>query len=208
MADGISTFGFENEDIKGGLMEKYKGKKGEVHRCAIIYTDPKAMFAGSKIHFKERFFLCKKGKCCDLCGPSKWRVGAVLIKYGTDKQGTVKKPFTYEMYPWIFSEGTYSKLKGTNSEFPLATHDIKITCDNDDYQHLNINPCQESIWTAKEELMKQIVEQAKPIWDYIKRSIASDLSMEEIMALCGSAPAGGGTDPSAQINLDDVLSKV
>lgn len=210
MAAEISTFGFDSgdSDIKGGQMEKYKGKKGEAHRCAIIYTDPKTMFAGSRVHYKERFFLCKKGKCCDLAGPAKWRVGGVLVKYGTDKQGTMKKPFSYELFPWIFSEGTYTKLKGINTEFPLATHDIKITCDNDDFQHLNINPCQESIWTARDELKAEMLEAAKPIWDYIKRSIASDLTIDEIMALCGSAPAGGSSDPSSQINLDDVLNKV
>ena len=51
----LEVFGFENEDIKGGMFEKYKGKKNEVHRNAIVYTDPKAMFVGSKIHFKDRF---------------------------------------------------------------------------------------------------------------------------------------------------------
>ena len=74
MNEQIELFSFDNEDIKGGIYEKYKGKKGETHRNAIVYTDPKAMFAGSRVHFKERFFLCKKGKCCDILGPSKWRV--------------------------------------------------------------------------------------------------------------------------------------
>lgn len=207
MAEGVSLFGFDNEDIKGGLLEKYKGKKNEVHRGAIVYTDPKAMFAGSKVHFKERYFLCKKGKCCEVLGPSRWRVGAVLIQYATDKQGNIKKPFAYELFPWVFGEVTYSKLKTVNSEFPLATHDIKISCENEEYQHLNITPCNESIWTAKEELKNQIIEAAKPIWDYVKRSIASDLSVEEINELIGSG-TGATVDPSSSVNLDDVLSKV
>jgi len=206
MSDTILTFGFENEDIKGGLLDKYKAKKGQVDRCALIYTDPKSMFAGAKVHFKERFFLCKKGVCCEKLGPSKYRVGSVLIKYGTDRQGTVKKPFSFELYPWIFSEATFVRLKNVNSEFPLASHDIKINCTNEEYQHLDILPCTESIWTAKDDVKSQILEQAKPIWDYVKRSIAQDLSVEEVNDLIGNTTVA--TDPSSSLNLDDVLKNV
>jgi len=203
----IELFGFEKEEIKGGMFEKYKGKKGETHRGAIIYTDPKAMFAGSKIHFKDRFFLCKKGKCCEALGPAKWRVGAVFCKYGTDKMGNIKKPFGFDLYPWIFSEQTYAKLRNTNSEFPLATHDIKIACTNEDYQHLDITPCSESIWTAKDELKNMVLEQAKSIWEYVKKSIAADLSVEEINDLLGLSSIASA-DPTSKIDLDSVLDKV
>jgi len=208
MAD-IETFGFENEEIKGGMYERYKGKKGEVHRGAIIYTDPKAMFAGAKVHFNTRFFLCKKGICCEKLGPAKWRVGSVLCKYGTDRNGNIRQPFSYELFPWLFSEQTYIKLKTTNSEFPLANHDIKISCTNDEYQHIDINPCNEIIWTAKETIKKQILEEAKPIWDFIKRSIASDLSVEEIKELLGiGVQTAGGSDPTTALDLDKVLDAV
>jgi len=207
MNDAIETFGFDNEEIKGGIFEKYKGVKGETHRMGIVYTDPKAMFVGSKIHFKDRFFLCKKGKCCDILGPSKWRVGAVIIKYYTDKLGVPKKPFGYELLPWIFSEQTYLKLKTTNSEFALASHDIKVSCTNNDFQHLDITPCNESLWTSRDSIKNETLEQAKPVWDFIKKSIASNLSVEEINDLLGIAnPAAA--DPSQKLNLDDVLDQV
>jgi hypothetical protein len=207
MAD-LQYFGFDNEDIRGGVYEKYKGKKNQVDRVAIIYTDPKAMFAGSRIHFKDRFFLCKKGKCCEVLGPAKWRVGAVIIKYGTDKQGMIKKPFEFGLLPWVFGEQTYVKLKNTNSEFPLATHDVKIACTNEEYQHLDITPCNECVWTAKDELRLSILDQAKPIWEYVKKSIASDLSVEEINDLLGLTTGAQGTDPTAKIDLDSVLDKI
>jgi hypothetical protein len=206
MAEGLETFSFDNEEIRSGIYEKYKGKKGQIDRCAIIYTDPKAMFAGTKVHFKERFFLCKKGKCCEICGPAKWRVGSVIIKYGTDKQGNPKKPFSYELFPWIFSEQTYIKLKGVNSEFPLATHDVKISCTNEEYQHLDIVPCSESIWTHDENLKNQVIVAAKPIWEYIKRGLASDLSIEEINDLLGVSQQAA-SDPSTSLDLDSVMDK-
>jgi len=207
----VTTFGLDNEDIRGGMYEKYRGTKNQVDRCGIIFTDPKNMFAGAKTHYKERYFLCKKGKCCEILGPARWRVGSVIIKYGTDKQGMIKKPFSYEIFPWVFGEGTYVKLKNTNSEFPLTTHDVKISCSNEDYQTLDIIPCNESIWTAKEELKKQILEDAKPYWECVKKSIASDLSVEDIMQLISGGTQGAGAaavDPSAGLDLDSVLSKV
>lgn len=207
MSDNVETFGFENEEIKGGIYDKYKGKKGEVHRIGIVYTDPKAMFAGAKIHFNTRFFLCKKGICCEKLGPPKWRVGAVLCKYSTDRSGNLRTPFAYELLPWMFSEQTYMKLKNVNAEFPLATHDIKISCTNDEYQHLDITPCNEIIWTTKDALKKQVLEEAKPIWEYVKRGLASDLSVEEIKELLGLS-TGGGQDPTTNLNLDAVLNQV
>lgn len=208
MPENIETFGFDNEEIKGGLLERYKAKKGEVHRGGIIYTDPKSMFAGAKVHFNQRFFLCKKGICCDKCGPAKWRVGAVFCKYSTDRNGNLRQHFSYELYPWLFSEQTYTKLKNVNSEFPLATHDIKISCTNDEYQHIDIAPCNECIWTAKDKLQKQVLEEAKPIWDFIKRSIASDLSIEEIKELLGIGVSGAGADPTTKLDLDNVLDAI
>lgn len=206
MAD-LDVFGFEKDDIKSGLFEKYKGKKGEIHRCAIIFNDPKAMFVGSKIHFHEKYFLCKKGKCCEVCGPARWRIGSVLIKYSTDKNGTPKKPFSFDLYPWIFNEQNFTKLKTVNEEFPLTTHDINIACTVEEYQTLSITPCKESLWTLKEEFKRSILEQAKPIWDSLKKSIAQDLSVEEINELLGS-PSAAAVDPSAGVTLDDVLGSV
>ena len=57
----IQVFGFEKDDIKGGTWEKYKGKKGQIDRGAIVYTDPTAMFAGVPAHYNDKYFQCKKG---------------------------------------------------------------------------------------------------------------------------------------------------
>lgn len=205
----VSTFAFDNEEIRSGMYDRYKGTKGTTDRLAIVYQDPKAMFAGVKCHYKDRYFVCKKGLCCEKLGAPKWRVGAVVVKYATDKQGMIKKPFSYELMPWSFGEQTYVKLKNVNSEFPLASHDIKVTCTNDEYQHLDITPCNEVIWTAKEEIKGEVLEAAKPIWDFVKKSLASELSVEEIKELLSVDGGGsGGADPTSKLDLDKVLDQV
>jgi hypothetical protein len=198
MTDNISAFGFEN--IKDGMFEKYKAKENQIDRVAIVCTDSRAMFVGTKVHSKDRDFLCMKGKCCEILGPSKWCIGTVLIQYATDKQGNLKKPFCFELLPWIFGEATFSNLKTMNSEFPLASHDIQISCENEDYQHLNILPCNESIWTAKDELKNLILEQANPIWGHVKKFITSDVSVEEVGNLPATGESSGDNDSSATID--------
>lgn len=204
----IETFAFDNEEIRSGMYDRYKGTKGTTDRLAIVYQDPKAMFAGVKCHYKDRYFVCKKGICCEKLGAPKWRVGAVIVKYATDKQGMIKKPFGYELMPWSFGEQTYVKLKNVNSEFPLASHDIKVSCTNDEYQHLDITPCNEVIWTAKEELKGEVLEAAKPIWDFVKKTLASELSIEEIRELLSADGGSGGADPTSKLDLDKVLDQV
>ena len=130
-------------------------------------------------------------------------MGCVIIKYSTDKLGTLVQPFEYALFPWIFGETTFVKLKSLNAEYELTTHDIKVACTNEDYQHLDITPCQESVWQKKDVLKTKILIDAKPVWDYVKKSIAPDLSIEEIKELFNMGnPA---VDPSTKVNLDDVL---
>jgi len=210
MSEEIKTFGLDNDEIRGNQFTKYAGKKGEVHRCGIVYTDPKAMFVGTKVHYFQRYFICKKGLCCDKVGLAKYRIGAVLVKYATDNLGNPKKPFGYEILPWMFGEQTYTKLKTADSEFPLASHDIKISCTNEDYQNLDINSCRESIWQAKAELKESILAEAKHCWEWVKKGLASDLSVEEIkdLILGTQTSSEGAADPVAPVNLDDVLKSV
>ena len=128
-----------------------------------------------------------------------------MVKYGTDKLGGLKAPFAYDLFPWIFSETCYVKLQTVHNEFPLTTHDLKISCTNEEFQHLDITPCNESVWQAKDELKKKVLEDAKSVWDYVKKSIAADLSVEEIKDLF-SMSSGAGTDPTTKLDLDSILT--
>jgi len=202
----VRSFGLDNDEIRGSLFKKFQGKKGQIDRAGLIYTDPKTMFVGAKVHYKNRYFYCKKSICCEKIGDPRWRIGAVMIKYLTDNLGVLKSPFGYEILPWIFSEQTYTRLRTADSEFPLASHDIKITCTNEDYQNLDINCCKESIWQAKPELKTRILEEAKSCYEWVKKGIASDLSIQEIKDLIdASSSASGATDPTSKMSLEDIL---
>jgi hypothetical protein len=171
-------------------LEFYRARQGEIHRVGLVFTDPKTMFLGSKVHYhsqSRKYFMCKtvsnRGEiCCEKLGPSGWRMGSVLVKYSTNELGTPTKPFNYQVMPWIFGEVTFRDLKTLNDEFPLVEHDIKIQCTHEDY-HLALMPCNESFWQAEEELKINIVRAYLSTREFIKKSLAADLGIPEIKAL-------------------------
>ena len=200
-------FGFENEAIRGSNFEKYKGKKGETHRIGIVFEVADKLFRGKKVHFKEKYFVCTGKTCCKVLGPAKTRIVATIIKYNTDRTGVVTKPFGYEILPWNFSENAFLKLKTLNSEYPLTEHDIKISCTNQDYQHLDFSVCKESLWQANETLKKQILKEAAPVTES-SSNIAPMLTEEEIKDLLGVAVQGPAADATTDIDLNSVLDNV
>jgi hypothetical protein len=180
-------------------------------RIGLIYTSPQTIFSGVMIHYEpnsKRNFICRKSICCDKFGEPTNRMGCAVIKYGTDRLGNVKTPFEYEILPWIFSASKYAKLKLAGSEFSLLDHDIKVACGtgatDEQMQKLDFTTCKESIWMKKEEFKKQVLEEAKPVWSWIKKNLAQNLSIEEIKDLIGGGSAVEA-DPTTPVDLDSVL---
>jgi hypothetical protein len=94
--------------------------------------------------------------------------------------GNVLQPFNYEVLPWIFGEHTYTDLKKLNEEFPLIHHDIRIGCSNEDFQHLDIRPCNESLWQLKEEIKGDILRASITVNEFIKKGLAVDMGLAEL----------------------------
>lgn len=211
----VQDFGADSDDIKSVKFKSFKGKAGETVRAAFVYEDPKKMFKGAKIHYNNRYFLCKSddktGKkeiCCThnyKGNKPKWRVGGVLIIYTMSQDG--KKLESWKVEPWIFSETMYSKLKTANREFPLDSHDIMLTCTNEDFQNIDVQSCSASLWTSKDEFKEKVLSAARPFIDEVADNIASDLTVTEIRELMGTDTPG--TDDAAEdVNLDDVVDGI
>lgn len=204
----VSEFGFDNEEIKGDRPENFKGKKGILNRIGLVFVNSSTPFSGVKMHYKERYFQCKGSICCEKLGAPRYRIGAVVIVYATDNLGNVKKEFGYEIKPWMFGDQTYSKLKNANSEFPLMSHDIKVNCTNQDYQNLDFTPCKESIWQSKDDFKKKVLAEAKPTWEYLKKNLASNLSIEEIKDLLGESTETAQDPGASSIDLENIINNV
>lgn len=209
----LEEFGADRDDIGGSSFKKYKGKKGNTDRIGIIYHDPKKLFRGLKAHYKERYFACKseKGKAPEICcthsyegNLAKYRIGAVIVVYDLVVKAGKTKLNGYEVMPWVFGEKMYDKLNSADKEFPLATHDIKLTCTNDEYQNIDIQSCKECIW-VNGDLKEKVLEEAQSYFDNMSRSLAATLSLSEVREQLG-IDEPGSEDAAADVDLEDVIS--
>jgi hypothetical protein len=207
----VMTFGADNEEVKGYSFKSWKAKGGEKYRVGFVYPDgdSKKMFVGVPIHYAERYFICKstpekKAICCTHTykgNKPRWRVGGVMVIY----EMSDKKLRGYKLVPWVFTDKMYQKIKTANEEFPLATHDLILSCTNEEFQTIEPQPCKESFWQMKEELKKKIITEAASIFSDIGDNLASDLPIEEIKELLGIDDAGSG-DAAENVELGDVLA--
>ena len=211
----VMDFGADSDEIKSVKFKSFKGKAGETVRAGIVYEDPSKMYKGAKIHYNQRYFLCKSddktGKkeiCCThnyKGNKPKWRVGAVLVIYTMDDTGKKLKDWT--VTPWLFSETMFNKLKTANSQFPLANHDVMLTCTNEEFQNIDVQSCSASLWTKNESFKEKVLERARPYMEELAGNIASDLTPTEIRELMG-ADTPGSEDAAEDVNLDDVVDGI
>jgi len=208
--DMIEEIGFDDESVEVFEPEFYKGRKGYKDRVAfpLIRKGNDGQLVPftlkARTHYKDGFgtFLCRstaenKEICCKTLGDSKLRFGTIIVQYATEKSGAPKKPLSYELKFWYFSDKKFDKLRSLHREFSLAERDIMISCDNEDYQHLDFTPCKDCIFRLKEELQKKIVDQAEKMKDDLKKRTAKSRSVEELREELGL-----GT--SAQIDESDI----
>lgn len=213
----VEMFGTEREDIQSTKFKSYKGKGGQTDMIGIVFSDRKAMYCGAKVHYKDRYFLCKSTKeskaiCCTASyqnNKPKWRVGAVIVIYtiGKDPATGAQKLVSYEVMPWVFSETMYNKLKEIDSEFPLDQHDLKLKCTNEDFQNIDVTPCKTSIWRKSEKLKTAIMAEFEAIMDDAKGNLGSNLNIEDIKELLG-VETPGSEDAAVDVSVGDVLDGV
>ena len=125
-----------------------KIQHGKIVRGGLVFTDPETLFV-HKTKSNQKL----------------WET--VLIKYDTDILGTPKKPFNYQIMPWLFGERTFANFEILNTEFPFISHDIKFQCTDEKYQFFDLMPCAESIWQFKKSLREEVLKISLPIWDFI-----------------------------------------
>jgi len=206
---GVMHFGDDEDTVKGYSFKSFKGKEGQKERIGFVWEDdPKKLFSGVPVHYSDKYFICKstdekKAVCCTYSydgNKPRWRVGAVIAIYKMEGN----KPTGYKLMPWVFTDKMYQKLKTAGQEFPLAKHDVWLTCTNEKYQTMDINSCRESIWQAKPELRKKIAEEALVIKKEVEDNLAQDLSIEEIKELLGIEVLGSA-DAASDVSLGDVI---
>lgn len=211
----VETFGADRTDIESSKFKKYRGKDGQTDRIGIIMKDPKEMFKGLRAHFKERYFVCKstkqKKEICCLHGYEgnrpRYRVGGVIVVYDLVVKDGKSKLKGYEVLPWSFGEKMYQKLVEINKEFPLESHDLKLTCTNEEFQNFDVFNCKESLWSSNPDLKAKILAEYETLIEEVARNLAADLSVTEIRELLG-IDAAGSEDAASDVDLGTVIEGI
>lgn len=216
----VESFGTERDDIQGNRFQKLKMKKDDELRVGVLYFDAegKKFFLGAKAHVKKdtKTFLCKSTKeKKEICCTHSWEgnvprmhVGCVLIVYTLGKDANGKTSIkSYEILPWIFWEKMYQKLASADKEFPLALHDLKLKCTNEEFTTIDIQSCKESIWSSNPNFKKKIQEEAKATYESISKNLGAELSITEIKEILG-IEVTGSNDAASDVDLGSVMSSL
>jgi hypothetical protein len=216
----IEMMSADRDDVLSTKFRSYKGKEGATDRVGLVFTDEqynngKKIYCGTKIHYKDKYFLCKSTKdskavCCTAVytgNKPKWRMGAVIVKYDIQVKDGKPKLAGYELLPWVFGETIYNTLKGIDGEFSLISHDLKLMCKNEDYQNMEVTPCNDSIWRKNAELHKKILAEFPAVLEEAKGNLGQDLNAEEIREVLG-IEAPGSQDAASEVSVGDVLEGV
>lgn len=203
--DYYAEVGFDSEDIGGDKVDRYKGRKGYTDRLGFPLS---TRLRVADVHFKDKYVLCTKGLCCQKMEPAQKRIGCVVVQYATNKQGDLEQPFRWQVKQWVFSGKKYEDLRGVNSEWPLADHDVKVTCIEDNYQQLKYVACKNAAWTLKPEIRDQIVNEATAA---LKRLyLGSKLDNDQLRELLGMESEGSvvASDPTSEADLDNIMNQI
>jgi len=210
----VESFGPDRTDIEPRSFKKYAPKDGNTDRIGIICEDRSTMFKGVLTHFKDRYFVCKSTKekkeiCCLHTyenNEPRYRVGGAVIQYSTKMVDGKEKVTGYEILPWIFSETVYKQLIACDKDFPLESHDVRVTgTKKGDFLNLNIVPCPNSIWSSNTDLKKKVLADAIKIRENIGKRLATDLSITEIREQL-NIDAPGSQDAAADVDVTDIAN--
>lgn len=232
MSDGFTDFSFgENDNNIGVKSKRFKGKEGETYRVSFVwfhenddgtldYNRPR--FTGCERHYLNGvgYFLNKGPEYSKIAGgPPKQTVGTIICVWPTDNSGGLDKASFangtgYAVFPWVFSAKKYKDLRSLAEDFPFHQHDVKIVCEDTQFQKMTFSPTKENLFTklANSEKGAAIVEaiqgQVAKIAETLHSEMASDFTLDQIREKLGggtSTPtAVGGAGESVDNLLDDM----
>ena len=99
-------------------------------------------------------------------GPPRRQFAARILRYKTDQVGNLPRggDLSFWLEIWLFDNRKYRTLQGILKEWGgedranISEHDIAITCTDQQYQNMTLQPLKNAIWKTKE---KDVVEYFK-----------------------------------------------
>lgn len=219
----VHTTSFEDDSIRAYDFDLYKGRNGVTDRIGILVP---SQITFGRVHYTQEagYFLChsewklsggqevcvKAAPCCDKLEAPRKRFACLVIHYNTLPNGALVKPFSYQLKLWRFSDDRYIVLRETNKEFPLAQHDIKITCTDDKFQKMTIQACRDSVVNTdafKKAYGADMTAWVKAASTKLDKQIGKTFTPKELLEKLGMAQAPAIVQQEAPIAaIEDLLT--
>jgi len=208
---------FGDVDIKPKYKEKYKGIEGEKHRIGLIWPKEggKGPFVMRNTWFVDKHIISDGHEAfIDKLGPAKTRLGCLVVKYKTKKDGSLIKnegqaiPFEFEVLEWLFTEKKFNQLKSLHGEWDLKKHDLMITCTGNQFQNLEFVPCKESLWQIKQEITDAVFAESEAARPNLVRSLGQEVTGDELKEILGLEVTQASDVISSDEELTDILETV
>jgi len=200
MSDLIKQAGFDDDAVPSSRPDNYKAKEGKQDRIAMAWVadeiskktgkrDPQFIFAPTFYVPGNGYILAKPGFDKLIGKQPKKRFATVVIVYQTDKEGELFKDedgkpiLSYSIKPWFFSEQKYRDLKSLHNKWDLSKHDLDISCIEEQYQNITIQPHPNSYlekMMQKEKYKEKLMAQIEATIQTLPNSLGRDLTEEEL----------------------------
>lgn len=148
----------------------------------------------------------------------------LLLVYPTDGEGTlVKEIFASQikqgkpkLVPWRFSNKVYDDIWKANdglreNGLSLSSQDVKIECENPQYQNVAISTAGPCLWMKNEQIKQVVLASAASMYD--KLNPFREMTTDQLRAKLGLASntgggSSGGADDVSSDNFQDMLDSV
>ena len=162
------------EKVSDYPVDKYRAVKGKVDRIAILSRKWKAV----KSHFEKGMgsFYCFDGVCCQSdSGRAKRRYLVPVLVYETDIKGEVLTKAINIQY-LVLSGKDYEPLAITDAAQQINTMDLKIICNDEQYQSKTFMAVPgQALWLQDAEFKKAVAVEYQRLEPYIIKAFARKL---------------------------------
>jgi hypothetical protein len=123
----------------------------------------------------------------------------------------------YEVLPWVFSKHKYQQISRAHNTKPLGMGDLRVTCTNAQFKHLEMSSYDENylrkIMESKPDVFADIRERIETVSKSLKKLLGKDYTLDELREKLGVSGGGGGGSSedvpmSSTADFDDVLGDI
>jgi hypothetical protein len=225
IGNNVYMTGFQDESVKQYEFELYSGRVGQTDRIYLI-RPTKILKTRRHFHEKTKFILCNstyvrngdhemmthEAECCKRLGSNNLTFGVLVVRYITDKQGTLVRPFLMpELRLWRMGVDKYLQLKAIDKEWPLADHDLTANCSDEKYQKMTLGAVRQCIYKLPDfppEIKTQFEQWADTSLPKLPREMGKTMTDAEILAALGQATGAPPTMQASDAPITDFSSIV